>query len=445
MANIIDFIRNILYIIHKGKCFMEKRIVALRACEDYNQDNVDRAVEQLLADLGGMAKFIKPDMNVVLKVNLVSKATPTQAVTTHHAVVEAVAKQVVALGAKCIIADSPASRYTEGHLKAIYEASGMTLASHNSGAELNHNFDSVKLELPEAERLRHTEIIDVVDKADAVINICKMKTHELTGFSGCVKNLYGVIPGLIKAQTHALFPKLKDFCNALIDLHEGIKDKIVLNIVDAVVGMEGPGPTAGTPRIVNRIFASEDAFSADAVMVRLMNVDPATMPLLKEAVRRKLIDPKLEPQVVGDNLEESIIRDYKTIFVTSEAYSAVVPKWFQPTFRRMFQRRPTIKPNACKGCRKCFEHCPAEAIRMEYDRQGGMYSKIDYKKCINCFCCQEVCPFKVVKVKVPLGYKIIQKKQLKRDKQEAKRLREESNNTPVTQEAEVETTSTKSE
>ena len=130
-------------------------------------------------------------------------------------IVEAVAKKVVGLGATCIIADSPASKFTAVHLKSIYEASGMNLAAANSKAELNDNFDSVAVDIPEAERLKHVEIIDVVDKADAVINICKMKTHELTGYSGCVKNLYGIIPGLIKAQTHALFAKLKDFCNAL--------------------------------------------------------------------------------------------------------------------------------------------------------------------------------------------------------------------------------------
>ena len=399
---------------------MEKKLVSLRACEDYNQENVDACMEKVFEDIGGLEQFIKPGMTVVLKVNLLTRATPTQAITTHHSVVEAVAKKVVGLGARCVIADSPASKFTASHLKSIYEASGMNLAATNSKAELNDNFESVAVDIPDAERLKHVEIIDVVDKADAVINICKMKTHELTGYSGCVKNLYGIIPGLIKAQTHALFPKLKDFCNALIDLQQSIKDKLVLNIVDAVVGMEGPGPKAGTPRIVNRIIASTDPYSADAVMVRLMNIDPSTMPLLKEAVRRKLIDSKLEPIVVGEDLEDSIIKDYKTIYVTSESNSAVVPKWFQPTFRRLFQRRPVIKPCKCKGCKKCYEHCPAEAIRMEYDRKGELYAKIDYKKCINCFCCQEVCPFNVVKVKEPLGYKMIQRKQIRRDKKQKK-------------------------
>ena len=400
---------------------MEKKLVSLRACEDYNQENVDACMEKVFEDIGGLDQFVKPNMTVVLKVNLLTRATPTQAITTHHSVVEAVAKKVVGLGAKCIIADSPASKYTAAHLKSIYEASGMNLAAANSQAELNNNFDSVAVDIPDAERLKHVEIIDVIDKADVVINICKMKTHELTGYSGCVKNLYGIIPGLIKAQTHALFPKLKDFCNALIDLQQYIKDKLVLNIVDAVVGMEGPGPKAGTPRIVNRIIASTDPYSADTVMVRLMNIDPSTMPLLKEAVRRKLIDAKLEPIIVGEDLDDSIVKDYKTIYVTSESNSAVVPKWFQPTFRRLFQRRPVIKPSKCKGCKKCYEHCPAEAIRMEYDRKGELYAKIDYRKCINCFCCQEVCPFNVVKVKVPLGYKMIQSKQIRRDKKQ-KRL-----------------------
>ena len=113
---------------------MEKKLVSLRACEDYNQENVDACMEKVFEDIGGLEQFIKPGMTVVLKVNLLTRATPTQAITTHHSVVEAVAKKVVGLGARCIIADSPASKFTASHLKSIYEASGMNLAATNSKA-----------------------------------------------------------------------------------------------------------------------------------------------------------------------------------------------------------------------------------------------------------------------------------------------------------------------
>lgn len=394
---------------------MEKSIVSLRVCEDYKDENLNSCLKKVFEDLGGLDKYVKPGMTVLLKVNLLAKCNPNQAVTTHPALVEAVAKKVIDLGAKCIIGDSPASRFNEKNVNAIYDTTGMKIASHNSKAGLNQNFESFKANI-NGERLKESELIDVLNKVDIVINMPKMKTHGLTGYSGCVKNLYGTIPGLIKAQTHSLFPKLVDFCNALLDINEYLKDKVVLHIVDAVVAMEGAGPQSGTPRIVNRIIAGENPYAVDSVIVKLMNQDPAHSPLLAEATRRKLIDNNFSIDLKGETIENSAVPDFKSVFVSAESTASPIPKGLRKIFKKFFQRRPIIDPKMCKGCGKCAEHCPMNAIRMEYDKKGGMFAKIDYNKCINCFCCQELCPFHVVKIKTPWGYKMIQKKQIKRDK-----------------------------
>lgn len=394
---------------------MDKNIVSLRQCKDYEINNVKNTIEKCFSDLGGIQKYIKPNMTVVIKANLVEKYSPEKAVTTHPSVIEAIATKIKNIGAKCIIADSPAAFYNEKHLNKIYEITGMNHASNQSEAQLNKNFESVNIKV-DGEKTKNIDIIDVVDKTDVIINVAKFKTHSLTGYTGAIKNLFGIIPGLVKAQMHSLYPELRDFCNFLIDVERSISKKLVLNFIDAVVGMEGAGPTSGTPRIVNRIIASQSAYAADAVAVQIMNLKPEEYPLLVEAQRRNLVDKNFEIEIVGDSLESSIIPDYKNIRVQADSYANVIPKWAQKPFRNFFQRRPIIVPKKCKGCRKCFEHCPAKAISMEYDKNGCQYAKIDYKKCINCFCCQELCPFHVVTIKTPWGYKIIQRKKLKRNK-----------------------------
>lgn len=398
---------------------MDKNTVSLRLCKDYEISNVKNTIDKCFLDLGGIQKYIKPNMIVVIKANLVEKYSPEKAVTTHPSIVQAIATKIKNVGAKCIVADSPAAFFNEKHLNKIYEVTKMSHACSQAEAELNKNFDSVSIKV-DGEKTKSLDIIDVIDKADVVINVAKFKTHSLTGYTGAVKNLFGIVPGLIKAQMHNLYPELKDFCNFLIDVERSISDKLVLNFIDAVVGMEGAGPTSGTPRIVNRIIASQSAYAADTVAVQIMNLKPDEYPLLVEAKRRKLIGENFEVEIVGESLEKSIITDYKNIRVQSNGYANVIPKWAQKPFRNFFQRRPIIDPKKCKGCRKCFEHCPAKAITMEYDKNGCEYAKIDYKKCINCFCCQELCPFHVVTIKTPLGYKILQRKQLKKNKQKNK-------------------------
>ena len=76
-------------------------------------------------------------------------------------------------------------------------------------------------------------------------------------------------------------------------------------------------------------------------------------------------------------------------------------------------RRPIIKKRRCMGCGKCAMHCPAKAISMVQDKKGKRFAKVDYTKCIRCFCCQELCPFTVVKIKSGILYKLVHLKKKK--------------------------------
>ena len=47
----------------------------------------------------------------------------------------------------------------------------------------------------------------------------------------------------------------------------------------------------------------------------------------------------------------------------------------------------------CSGCSACMNICPVTAIKMEKDKYGFIYPKIDEKKCIRCGLCKKVCSY----------------------------------------------------
>ena len=46
----------------------------------------------------------------------------------------------------------------------------------------------------------------------------------------------------------------------------------------------------------------------------------------------------------------------------------------------------------CCGCSACAQCCPTQCIKMEADKEGFLYPKVDSEKCINCNLCTKICP-----------------------------------------------------
>lgn len=386
---------------------MEK--VALCACDDYEQSKVDLAVKNAIDLLGGISKFVKAGQTVVLKANMLMKCNVEKCATTHPSVVEAVGKLVKQVGARVIIADSAGGPYTESYMNSIYKSSGLKDIAEKNDFEMNNNFNSFEANLPNAKVAKKFLICDCLQQADVIINLCKLKTHSFTGFTNAVKNMFGAIPGLTKVEMHGQFKTLDVFGDFLYDIQTYFKDKLVLNISDAVMAMEGAGPSNGTPRKIGAIIAGENATAVDVVGLKLMNIVPNTMPTIQTAIARNFIDKDLEVEVLGDSLENLVVQDFKTVTPNNfKPFANYIPRWLQGTVHRLTTRRPAVNRHKCKGCKKCFEHCPVQAISMVPTKKGGTpKAKFDYNKCIRCFCCQELCPFGLVKVKTGIVYKII--------------------------------------
>ncbi len=391
-------------------------IVAVKACDSYDEKKVYDAVKEGFSLLGGIEKFVKKGQIVALKVNLVHKASPEEAVTTHPSVVLAVAKLIHEAKADCFIVDSAGGAYNQNAMMPIYKASGMLELNEKYGIKINDNYDSFNA--PVNGRVSKTvPLLDALEKADVIFNLCKLKTHGFTGISNAVKNMYGAIPGLVKVEYHAKFPGLDTFNDNLYDIHNYYGKKLCLHISDAIIGMEGAGPTHGTPRKIGLLLMSSNPACLDTIGCKLMNVDPKTIPTIEEGIKYGYLDEDLNIKTVGDDYSNFVITNYQSIKPNKYTpFASAVPKVFQKLVTSWMTQRPVIPCKKCKGCSKCFNHCPMKAIEMRTDKKGKKYAHVDYNKCIRCYCCQELCPFGVVKIKSGWIYKLRHRNDAKKNK-----------------------------
>ena len=177
---------------------MEKHPVALIPIATYDQAAVDTAVLQGVDLLGGIARFVQPEERVLLKPNLLSRALPQKAITTHPAVFSAVCRLLRESGYTHLsYGDSPGNPTTSPDKAA--QASGIAEAAKRYGVEMADFFSGSVVPFPDGHTAKSFYLCKGVQDADAMINICKMKTHALERITGAVKNLYGCITGVNKA------------------------------------------------------------------------------------------------------------------------------------------------------------------------------------------------------------------------------------------------------
>jgi uncharacterized protein (DUF362 family)/NAD-dependent dihydropyrimidine dehydrogenase PreA subunit len=251
------------------------------------------------------------------------------------------------------------------------------------------------VEIPEGKILTKLQIAKPVLDADVVISVPQLKTHALTAYTGAVKNMYGIIPGGRKTAIHALAPSSKMFSEALAEIYSAVVHKLKLAVMDGVVGMEGFGPSDGTPIKSNVIIASSDCVSLDAVASKIIGFNPGEVYTTVFCTARGLgVGELSEITVVGTPIAEVNVRFKRAtrVFRPSEH---LLPRGLRSILTRWAIRYPFVNTNACRGCGVCFRNCPVHAMTISKDR----FPIINRKKCILCYCCSELCPEGAIKLK----------------------------------------------
>ena len=376
-------------------------------CSDYGQ--AAEKIDLLFSMMGGMSRFAATGEKIVLKVNLLQPSTPEQAVCTHPAIVAAIGRMVKGEGAVATIADSPGSgyKYNEKALSTLYAKSGMLGAAEEAGIEINLDTTYQPVSFPEGKLIKRFEVITPVIEADAVFNLCKLKTHVFMSMTGAVKNNFGVIPGLAKPGYHAKLHDKGHFADMLLDLAEYVSPRI--SIMDAVVGMEGEGPGAtGTPRHIGLLLGSVNPLALDVVAGEIIGLRREQNPVLIAAASRGITPTRLEEvSVIGADISKLRKDDYKFPVTIYEGLGmGKLPLWQRalvPFFKNGFSLTPQVVTKACIGCGICRDSCPVEAITVTEDKPK--HARMDEKKCIRCYCCHELCPEKAIRLQKGFFYR----------------------------------------
>lgn len=382
--------------------------VALVHCRTYDEEKVYAAVKRAVDLVGGVGAFVPRGSRVLLKPNLLMGAEPNRAVTTHPTVVKAVARLLADHGCTVVIADSPGAgtRYTRRNLEKAYERCGFTEAAADiPGVSLSTETSSRTVSLPDGKVMKRFSVIDAALDAEVIVVVSKAKTHLFTGYSGAVKNLFGVIPGLEKPVFHARFKNPQKFAEMLLDLNTAVRP--ALHIMDAVVGMEGDGPMSGSPRPIGAVLAGADPTAIDVVTARLMGMDPAGIGTIRGAAERGWISPDFrEVQVIGDDQAAVTVSDFRK---PSTHPAGPTVGFVNRQVLRFLQKRgtdirptPVPDPGRCTGCGRCVRACPVSAIGIEKGR-----AVIDESACIRCYCCHEMCENRAIELRQGFAGKLV--------------------------------------
>lgn len=378
--------------------------VVMTPCENYDDATVKTALEAVLAPIGGL-DWVTEGMVVGIKANLVSAMKPEECATTHPALLCALTAMLRSRGARVIIGDSPGGVYTAAFVSHVYHASGME-DCEALGAELNRDLGAADTLFPEARVLKSFTYTSWLDACDAIIDFCKLKSHGMMGMSAAAKNLFGVIPGTMKPEYHFRFPEMSDFAHMLVDINDYFAEKVKLSLVDAVEGMEGNGPTKGTPRHIGVLLASASPHTVDAVCARLIGLTEDAVPTLIAARERGLLPDEITliPTDAAKDVDACSVRDFEHVAVRRGHLFTSKGKLVSKVLEKLLTSRPELKESECVGCAKCANICPAKAIVMENKK-----AVIDRDRCIRCFCCQEFCPTGAMKVHRTLIARILVK------------------------------------
>ncbi len=368
--------------------------VSLIGADDYDREKLLSLLESAFAGAGVRKSFFE-NKNVVIKVNLVRRCDESRAATTHPAFVFAASKLANRYGAKSVVvAESPGGPHTPAAMQASFDACGITQAAKDGGAILSLPADAENVPAPNGKVSGTFHVLRAFADADVIVNLARLKTHGLTLMTGAVKNYFGLIPGVEKFEMHARFSEKTDFCGMLVDLCECISERAeTVNVLDAIIGMEGNGPTNGQPRKMGFFCVSRSAFNADLVAENLLGLKGRilTSEIAKE---RGLASDNFE--IVGDDPEKLAVPDLKL----PDSHS-VVGLLGSAKLLSTFRPYPKIDKNACRVCGRCAASCPKHTI--EIKTQKGKKEKrrvvIHKKDCIRCFCCQELCPFDAVRIR----------------------------------------------
>jgi len=353
--------------------------VSIEKASSYLRHEVKAGISRLLEPLGGMAAFVKPGERVLLKPNMLAAKPPVKAVTTHPEILRTVIELVQEAGGIPLVGDSPGI----GGMRTVAEKSGMLQVVKESGAELVEF--SEPIEVAGAGMFKRLALARPYLEADRIINLPKLKTHEMMTITCGVKNLFGAVVGTGKAAWHLKAGADRElFARMLLEIY--LLRQPDLTIVDAITAMEGNGPGSGDPRHVGLLLAGDNAVAVDLIAADILGI-PEKLRYVERVARKLQIAgaDRATIETIGISTGEARVTDFRLPHLSDVQFG--LPVFLKNRLRHYLTSRPVASPELCSLCGVCRDACPPSAIEI---RDGKLL--FDYHRCIRCFCCRELCP-----------------------------------------------------
>ncbi len=304
-------------------------------------------------------------MTVVLKPNLVMTSKPEEAIITHPALVAAVGEVCAACRREGF--DCGKSR------RALYAyddeggASGdavIRIWPRHAVFSLYTDCESREVPLPGGVRCRRMAIVSPFLGADYLIDLAKLKTHSMVGFSGAVKNMFGAVPGLKKAGAALPVSGKAGVFGDVAGLVRFFAAGSLHHRRD--LGHGSNGPTGGTRRDLGVLAASKSPYAVDVCCAKLAGLEAGQVLMLRYAAERGLVPQSIDGlELLGDSLESLSVPDFQKAEASSTDFIDRLPRFLRPAAKSLRRRIRALRKKSCVGCGKCAKLSP------EHDRNKG--------------------------------------------------------------------------
>ncbi|HVN58705.1 MAG TPA: DUF362 domain-containing protein [Bacteroidales bacterium] len=360
--------------------------IAVRRCDEYDPERIKLLIAEIYEATGGPEPGGK---KILLKPNILLDSDPANCISSHPAVVEALILYLTGRGATVSVGDSPAI-HSKGFLpvrcgiKDVCDRTGATWVDFRA---ITHDV---------ALKKGNIKVTSAIKEADFIISVPKFKNHELMYFTGAIKNTLGLVPGFIKGKQHALHQSRNKFGEFLVNLNEAVLPDYFL--MDAIMGMEGPGPGHGVPVKIGLILGSTNPLALDLTASAVAGYEPMTIPTNRIALTRKRwLKDENEIEYDGPDRESVRVSNFRKIPISESTNISLQFVMRRIKVLRKLEKRPVFIHSRCTGCLKCVKICPVNAISPDAAKVN--YINLTDNKCIRCFCCSEVCTDNAIEVR----------------------------------------------
>jgi ferredoxin len=249
-------------------------------------------------------------------------------------------------------------------------------------------------------RFRRIHLARTYLEADKVINLPKLKTHEMMTMTCAVKNLFGAVVGAEKAGWHLKAGTSREqFARLLLEIY--LLKKPALNIVDGIVAMEGNGPGSGDPLQLGVLIAGVNPVAVDLVAGRLAGIPAELLPIEREAAAMELPGSRIDQiAICGPPLEAFQRVPFR--LPTGLDVQFGLPGFLKRALKKQMTSFPAPDRQKCILCGICRDACPPAVITIKNSALS-----VDNARCIRCWCCRELCPHDAMLVKRSLLLKAL--------------------------------------